>query len=343
MTLKYLYLIIVISFFNCIQAMEDKNRAISIIVDCNNHQSLSNALESIPPVIGVFGGTVRYSAFLDYKNSLDTSYDALCGQYNKNKRLKGISSSIKKNIVSLAADPGLENIKQLITTLPEKENFRLFFATGFEQDTLQENVSVLFKTVRKYEADSNEKVLVHCLLPSYFADISTSHDKPHATETIHSFLLETASFFKTLYQQVISEDALKIFIVIPPIDHFMRLIHSGKVLSNAEGNPPELLERNCDALYDTLLEPLHGQKFLFFDQDAHDSEPMLNYLECKGIKKETISCTRIPITNQMGFPSTIFLPYILKRGKKYSYQTSPLFTDVLEKYLREKTKGVSHE
>ena len=183
MNLKYLYLVIVVLFFNHhIKAMEDKNYLAPIIVDCNNQESLPTALESIPATIGVFGGTIRYSAFLDHKNSLDSGYNALCEDYKKNKRLKGVASSIKKSIVSLAADPGLENIKQLITTLPERENFKLFFATGFEQSVLQDNVATLFRTVQKHAATNDEKVLVHCLLPSYFADIPTLHNKAYASE-----------------------------------------------------------------------------------------------------------------------------------------------------------------
>ncbi len=329
-------LFITISIVFSLPAMEGTTDSITVI-DYNNNEAVRFQKET--SVVGVFGGTIRYSAYEQYTNTLAAHYSSLVDQYKRNKRLKGIPQSTRTLISSLAQSPGLDEVAKHIET--SQKSFKLFFAAGFEHKELKDHVSILLKTIQKKYAEIKAKniqaepVLMHILLPSYFADLTHLKDQDQAPERLYAFLQESASFFKQFYQENSDNSLLQVYVVIPPLSYFIEMIQSPKPASNVDGNPIELLEANCNVLHATLIEPLKCQKYLFFDQDSRDAQPMVECLAQKGVKPEKIACIRIPITNQMGYPSTIFLPYILKRGKEYVYQTSPLFCKELENYFKE--------
>ncbi len=318
------------------------------IVDCNTGNSVKKAIGQ-ESIIGVFGATLCYSAFERYMKTLRADYASLLMDYAKNAKLKGIDRSVRSFLSCMNECLGLEEFTGHITKTSEQELYRLFFAGGFEIDTLKQNFKVLLNTL-KYAYEKVKKGsahgehaecthLVHLLMPCYFSDLKDLKDNPKTSSLIYCYLQEVASFYKKLYEETISDkslniacDSLKVSIVIPPMEHFVAIIQSGGSLSK--------LGSITSVLKDELIAQIGpGSTYLIMNQDDSEHEPILNFFKQQCVKN--VHAVAMPLTNKRGMPTTIFNPYILKADEKskHTYKNSPLFNEQLLEYVKKEIKA----
>jgi hypothetical protein len=309
------------------------------IVDHNKGQAIKTMVDG-DSIIGVFGGTPRYSAFEKYMSTLRRDYSDLMSQYSKNKRLKGVERSIRSFITAVEKCPGLEAFNSYITTAPRPELMKLFFAAGCDHNVLKENVGILLKTAqleltkRRTTGTQPERLyLAHLLLPSYFTDLPHLKNDSDAKELLHTFLTESANFYKGLYEQSAHDPSLKVCVIIPRLQHFLSAVSQGDSLDK--------LKINTDVVQEELIESVgSGHGFVLLNQNYEQLTPLVNYLQQKGSSR--VAGVGVPIYNKCGLPSTIFNPYTLKPDSKHSYQNSPLFNEQLLEYVQHTLKGEKH-
>ncbi len=226
--------------------------------------------------------------------------------------------------------PGLQKFNEYIGDSSNPALFKLFFDAGFDYTTLQENVRILLKTAdQKTEntVDNQSRYLVHMFMPSYCADMRHLKDTLQPS-VFHTFLKESALFYKRLYEEQAKNYPLDIRIVIPKLEYFTNMIE--------QDNPPSKLSANIDVLHKELTQQLDSShNYILMDQDADDLKPMILALQEKGIQATGAS---LPITNSKGYPTKKFNPYIVQPDSTYTYQTSPLFNQHLVDHVHAQYK-----
>lgn len=331
-TFVYLSAFISVIFICDLQAME-ATHVEPIIVDHNEDQSIKMVIEK-PALIAVHGGTPRYSYSQDYIQTLKQDYASLSEPYKKNKRLKGVEGSIKKFLEQLSKNPGLPAFESFLDNASDRDKMKLFFAAGLDQKTLKTNFEILVKTAHKELLEKATKTngnpenlyLTHLLLPSYFKDAVLKND-PEAAEKLHAFLKEAAHFYKDLYKQSATDPLLKICIVIPQLKHFLSAVNQADAADKAE--------INTDVIQTELIDVVGSDNgFVLLNQEVAALPPIVQELQKRGTPK--VAGAGIPIFNSFGQISTKFNPYLLKKGKKHNYQTSPLFNNVLLTFVQNK-------
>lgn len=311
-----------------------------IIIDQNDNQSIATILEQKPAVICIFGATPRYSAFEHYISLLKEDFAALQLAYQKNKKLKGVEHTVKQCIAAIAQKPGLNAFNESITNAQSADLMKMFFAHGIDHKILAENMQILVKSMQSLRQkngihdDCRELYLCHLLLPSYFADLPHLKDNVKALEEVYMFLKQAAAFYTYHYEHISTDLSLNICIMIPELTYFSSIIHQTEPLNK--------LETNLTVVKNEIFDKTGSfHEFVLLDQNIEDLNLMVQFLQNKGM--QNVKGIRIPITNKIGFPSTIFNPYVLKAEKKHSYTTSPLFNKNLIEYMHNTKQEKCHE
>ncbi len=141
-----------------------RNNLVSII-DVNEGQLLEELIGPEPGIIGVFGGTPRYSFYENYRQTLQVCSCELINQCeerikrahctNPFRHLRGVERRIRKLLadpgkrVGLSECPGLRAFRDDLTTLSEAEMMHLFFAAGFDHELLARNIGTLLHVAQE--------------------------------------------------------------------------------------------------------------------------------------------------------------------------------------------------
>ena len=316
-------------------SMETKPQCAVEIVDHNNAQSIKTFIDNEPSIIGVFGATPRYSAFKHYTKTFQKDCTALLDQYKKDKRLKGVAGSTKEIVKSLEKEIDLAKFNSFIET-NDHAKIDLFFSAGYEDSTLEENFSTLINATQSCFAKKNSShkpaYLAHLLMPSYFVDAPELKNNEHAAEQLHTFLIKSALFYRTCYQNAVPSDSFKPIIVIPHIEHFTQAVN---------GQQLDKLEINLSVVQKDLINMLPAQhEIMLINQNKDELLPMINELQKK--VPHQIGGAYLPITNKRGIPSTIFNSYLIKaENKQHTYQQSPLFTQNVVSFAQSRKDSIN--
>ena len=331
------------------------NNLVSII-DSNEGQSLEELMGPEPGIIGVFGGTPRYSFFENYRQTLTECTSELLKQcdervkrakpkcLNPLRHLKGVERRIRKLLIVLREDPGLQAFRDGLSTFSEEEMMNLFFAAGFDHELFAKNIGTLLdvaqQSLRDCSSAQRSMCLVHVFMPSYFSDLAHIRSMPDVQQKLHLFLTCAAFHYQRLYEQAAAHPDLKICILIPPIEYFMEAMRS-------DGD--EKASTNSTVVLKEIVERVNPKaQCILFDQ-GRNRQAMVSLLQTAG--RENVSGTTIPLTSLSGLAIHTFNPYLLipKKNKddgskkKHDYKTSPLFNLYLVKFFQQRHEGSSHE
>ena len=305
--------------------VQEKNA--SVIINHNEQQSVKEVIQA-PGGICVFGGTIRYSEFERYIATVKADFAGLSAQYAKNKRLKGVTASVKEFITSVDATIGIERCAAFLKTASQQELIRLFFDCGINQQVLKNNFGELLNKNALEQA--NVSYFIHMLVPCYFTDLAHLKDDPNIGAILAAFLKEVTLYIKSFYDEVGAGSGVKICIVIPRLDYFMRAVTEGKNLDK--------LKINVEVVQKELIELIgSNNNFLLIDQSGDELAVMVNALRHQGIPK--VSGKELLLTNSAGFPTTKFNPYVLKNDTKHAYHISVVLNQQLLHYLQKKFGG----
>jgi hypothetical protein len=301
-----------------------------IILDLNQGGSIKKFISDSSSIINVFGATPRYSAFQRYKIMLQDHFNSLANQFltKKGKRLKGVESRVE-NFINSIADAGinLKTFNSTLANLDDKQFFNLFFANGFDMETMQENFKSLLQASMKTQLqDCKSRYLVHVLLPCYFTDLhsDTNHDD------VYRFLKHAAVFYKNIYEQFALASNLKICILIPQLKYF-----SSAIVLNEACDKGGI---NFDVIANELVKPLGlNYKYVFIDQDIDELKLFIQKLLQYGVPQ--VVGLGLQIFNSRGAPTTIFNAYTIKADGNYEYQTSPILNQQLLEYILKNYKA----
>jgi hypothetical protein len=319
------------------------------VVDHNGHESIADYIKDVP-VVSIFGATPRYSSFARYKQVLSDHSNKLIESYKKSRRLKGVNGTVKSVIKALVEEHGITNFADAFDGMVLEQQMGMFLNLGLDQTILANNFTQLSNLASSVADTIKGKLpdihiagssnhLIHVMLPCYFNDIGVYlQNGPLTYENLYSFLKIAAHFYKNYYEHTALKSDLRVYIVIPPLDYFAKLVNS--INSDESMTQDKKDESIADVLYEEVITQLDpSTTYILINQNPKEIDFVVHQLYKKGVDHKKVGKLVLPIFSGCS-PTEVFNPYVLKREKVYQdYRESPLIRQGIISYLA----GVDHD